>query len=116
VLYFLLLLVLLAMKNIIMTILITLLLWLIIGGMVIVTAVDAFGICEATVGQIPDIYGQFHPAETPELLERKLEEFVYEVDKIPPDQRKYAIDRIIFLCQKVPSNAYKFIWVVKKKH
>lgn len=46
---------------------------------------------EATVGQIPDIYGQLHPIETPDLIERKQTEFALEIEKIPSDQRQNAI-------------------------
>jgi len=36
--------------------------------------------------QQPDIYGQVHPTETPELLKQKLAEFDADVKKLPKDK------------------------------
>ncbi|KAL3908494.1 MAG: hypothetical protein SGARI_003035 [Bacillariaceae sp.] len=45
---------------------------------------------DATAGQTPDLYGQLHPVETPELLESKLEEFRQELDKLNPEETEWA--------------------------
>ena len=42
---------------------------------------------EATEGQVPDMYGQLHPVETPELIARKRQEFEAEIAKLP-DKKK----------------------------
>lgn len=37
---------------------------------------------EATTAQIPDVYGQLHPVETVDLIERKRTEFEQELGKL----------------------------------
>jgi hypothetical protein len=37
---------------------------------------------EATTAQIPDVYGQLHPVETVDLIERKRTEFEQELEKL----------------------------------
>lgn len=46
---------------------------------------------EATAGQLPDIYGQLHPVETLELIERKQKEFLQELEHLPADKKKNAL-------------------------
>lgn len=43
---------------------------------------------EATAGQIPDVYGQVHPVETPELLAAKRLEMEVELEQIPPEEKQ----------------------------
>lgn len=42
----------------------------------------------ATMGQVPDIYGQVHPIETPELIAQKQAEFETELEKLATDSKK----------------------------
>lgn len=42
---------------------------------------------EVTTGQIPDEYGQLHPVETPELIEKKRGQFESELEKLPTDSK-----------------------------
>jgi CRAL/TRIO domain len=43
------------------------------------------GTSEATMGQLPDVYGQVHPVETTDLVKRKMIEFEDEVKKLMND-------------------------------
>jgi hypothetical protein len=45
---------------------------------------------DATAGQKPDVYGQLHPVETPELMQSKLEEFQHQFDQLPIEERQWA--------------------------
>jgi hypothetical protein len=47
---------------------------------------------EATEGQAPDIYGQLHPVETPELIARKRNEFEEEIQKLPDAKKKSLLE------------------------
>jgi hypothetical protein len=42
----------------------------------------------ATKGQVPDLYGQVHPNETPELIAQKQAEFETEIEKLPADTKE----------------------------
>jgi hypothetical protein len=42
----------------------------------------------ATKGQVPDIYGQVHPNETPELIAQKQTEFDTEIEKLASDAKE----------------------------
>lgn len=50
-----------------------------------IDAEERGGTSEATMGQLPDVYGQVHPNETPELVKRKRVEFEEEVAKLPAE-------------------------------
>jgi hypothetical protein len=41
---------------------------------------------EATMGQVPDVYGQVHPVETPELIQTKLIALHKELAQLPTDK------------------------------
>jgi len=43
---------------------------------------------EATKGQTPDIYGQLHPVETPELIAKAHADFDRLVESLPPAEKK----------------------------
>jgi hypothetical protein len=43
---------------------------------------------EATQGQLPDVYGQVHPIETPELIEEKLVALHKELAQLPQEKTK----------------------------
>lgn len=47
---------------------------------------------EATKGCKADVYGQFHPIETKEMIVEKLEEFEREIKKLPEDVKKSLLE------------------------
>lgn len=52
------------------------------------------GQSDATKGQKPDIYGQVHPIETAELVERKYREFQTELSKVVEENVDFATNNL----------------------
>lgn len=68
------------------------------------------GQSDATVGQKPDIYGQVHPIETPELVERKYHEFKTELSNIietNPDGITNNLQKAMKLCPECFTNEFQ---------
>lgn len=53
---------------------------------------DNMASSEATKNAKADVYGQFHPAETKELILEKLEDFQAEINKLPDDVKKCLME------------------------
>ena len=47
---------------------------------------------EVTKGSKADVYGQFHPIETPDMISSKLAEFEREIKKLPEDVKKSLLE------------------------
>jgi len=65
---------------------------------------------EATVGQVADVYGQVHPAETPELIQTKLAEFdnaVAELLARNQEKDSTSLCRAIEKCPDQLTNDFK---------
>lgn len=45
---------------------------------------------EATAGKTPDVYGQVHPTETPQLISSKLKQFEKELEKLSDEDTHWA--------------------------
>lgn len=54
----------------------------------------------------PDVYGQKHPLETPELIQRKLHELDLEIAKIAPNNKKHLLEAER-RCPKLLSDEFK---------
>jgi hypothetical protein len=65
---------------------------------------------ESTKGQVPDIYGQVHPVETPELIEQKLREFELELNKIPGSKKQDLLNAEK-RCSKLCSDDFKLCFL-----
>jgi hypothetical protein len=65
---------------------------------------------EATEGQVPDIYGQVHPNETPELIARKQNEFETELDKLAAGSKK-NLERAQERCPELLTDDFKLMFL-----
>lgn len=65
---------------------------------------------EATLGQTPDVYGQVHPIETPELIIRKMKEFEIELDKLPPKDKVHVVEAQKF-CPHLLTDDFKLMFL-----
>ena len=47
---------------------------------------------DATKGSKADLYGQYHPSESPDLISAKLEEFEREIKKLPEEKKVWLLE------------------------
>lgn len=58
----------------------------------------------------PDLYGQFHPIESPELIEQKLTEFHHEVTQLASNDKK-ALDMAQLQCPELLTSDFKLAFL-----
>jgi hypothetical protein len=68
---------------------------------------------EATAGQTPDMYGQVHPIETPELIAQKLVEFETELSKLSSgtSSEKAHVTQAEALCPELLTDDFKLMFL-----
>ena len=64
---------------------------------------------QATAGQVPDVYGQVHPVETPELIQTKLAEFDNAVAELVRNEEKdnTSLCRAVEKCPELLTKDFK---------
>jgi hypothetical protein len=61
-------------------------------------------------GLLPDVYGQLHPVETPELIARKRVEFEDELKRVP-DQEKISLMQAEEKCPELLTDDFKLMFL-----
>jgi hypothetical protein len=65
---------------------------------------------EVTKGQKPDVYGQLHPVETPDLVDRKLKELEHEIGQLSVDDKKNLL-LAEQSCPKLVTDDFKLLFL-----
>jgi hypothetical protein len=65
---------------------------------------------EVTKGSKADIYGQFHPLETDDIITAKLKEFEREIKKLPETDKKWLMEAEE-RCPELVTDDFKLIFL-----
>jgi hypothetical protein len=66
-----------------------------------------YSLISATKGQVPDIYGQLHSQETPELIQQKVLQMASEIDKMEKQNWQQAQER----CPNLLTDEFKLMFL-----
>lgn len=65
---------------------------------------------DVTKGSKADLYGQFHPVETTDMISAKLEEFEREIKKLP-EEKKQCLLEAEEKCPDLVTDKFKLIFL-----